>query len=221
MRLNKYLSGKGLCSRREADAWIDAGRVRINGVIAELGTPVEDHDEVQVDGRVVSSRSKPHVTIAFNKPVGVTCTTEARVRDKSPWWLPGAVDAEIAGRGDLRLEPLAGLVDRPGAHRLARPFVGVGLLGGWTTFSALAVDAVQLGHADQAIGLHAAHQRNHMDGDGVAAFLLAVLQFKIDIDGNGNLFLGTTINDAFKIGINLWLGEWTRGRLPTANRCDT
>lgn len=81
MRLNKYLSEKGLCSRREADAWIDAGRVRINGVIAGLGTPVENSDEVQVDGRVVSSRSKPHVTIAFNKPVGVTCTTEARVRD--------------------------------------------------------------------------------------------------------------------------------------------
>lgn len=44
---------------------------------------------------------------------------------------------------------VAYLVDRPGAHRLARPFVGVGLLGGWTTFSALAVDAVQLGHAGQ------------------------------------------------------------------------
>ena len=45
---------------------------------------------------------------------------------------------------------VAYLVDRPGAHRLARPFVGVGLLGGWTTFSALAVDVVRLGHADQA-----------------------------------------------------------------------
>ena len=44
---------------------------------------------------------------------------------------------------------VAYLVDRPGVHRLARPFVGVGLLGGWTTFSALAVDAVQLGHAGQ------------------------------------------------------------------------
>lgn len=81
MRLNKYLSEKGLCSRREADAWIDAGRVRINGAIAELGTPVEERDEVQVDGRVISSRKLAHVTIAFNKPVGVTCTTEARVRD--------------------------------------------------------------------------------------------------------------------------------------------
>ena len=81
MRLNKYLSEKGLCSRREADAWIGAGRVEVNRRIALLGTPVEDSDEVRVDGRVVSERKQAHVTIAFNKPVGVTCTTEARVRD--------------------------------------------------------------------------------------------------------------------------------------------
>lgn len=81
MRLNKYLSEKGLCSRREADAWIGSGRVEVNRRIATLGTPVEDGDEVRVDGQVVSVRDAAHVTIAFNKPVGVTCTTEARVRD--------------------------------------------------------------------------------------------------------------------------------------------
>ncbi|MDO9454155.1 MAG: pseudouridine synthase [Stagnimonas sp.] len=81
MRLNKYLSEKGLCSRREADDWIGSGRVEINRRIALLGTPVEDGDEVRVDGRVVSERKAAHVTIVFNKPVGVTCTTEARVRD--------------------------------------------------------------------------------------------------------------------------------------------
>ena len=81
MRLNKYLSEKGLCSRREADDWIGSGRVEVNRRVALLGTPVEDGDEVRVDGRVVSERKQPHVTIAFNKPVGVTCTTEARVRD--------------------------------------------------------------------------------------------------------------------------------------------
>ena len=81
MRLNKYLSEKGLCSRREADAWIEGGRVEVNRRLATLGTPVEEGDEVRVDGRVVSARSQAHVTIAFNKPVGVTCTTEARVRD--------------------------------------------------------------------------------------------------------------------------------------------
>ena len=81
MRLNKYLSEKGLCSRREADDWIGVGRVEVNRRIALLGTPVEDGDEVRVDGRVVSERKLAHVTIAFNKPAGVTCTTEARVRD--------------------------------------------------------------------------------------------------------------------------------------------
>lgn len=81
MRLNKYLSEKGLCSRREADAWIEAGRVRVRGVVAGLGTVVEDGDAVEVDGRAVGSRAREHVYIAFNKPVGVTCTTEARVRD--------------------------------------------------------------------------------------------------------------------------------------------
>lgn len=81
MRLNKYLSEKGLCSRREADDWIGSGRVEVNRRIALLGTPVEAGDEVRVDGRVISERHQAHVTIAFNKPVGVTCTTEARVRD--------------------------------------------------------------------------------------------------------------------------------------------
>lgn len=81
MRLNKFLSEKGLCSRRQADAWIEAGRVAINGVIATLGTQAEDGDEVRVDGRVVLARAAAHVYLAFNKPVGVTCTTESRVQD--------------------------------------------------------------------------------------------------------------------------------------------
>lgn len=81
MRLNKFLSEKGLCSRREADYWIESGRVAVNGVIAGLGTPVNEGDEVSVDGKPVGVRQSDHVYIAFNKPVGVTCTTEARVRD--------------------------------------------------------------------------------------------------------------------------------------------
>lgn len=81
MRLNKFLSEKGLCSRREADYWIESGRVSINGKPAGLGTPVEEGDEVAVDGKPVGRRQSAHVYIAFNKPVGVTCTTEARVRD--------------------------------------------------------------------------------------------------------------------------------------------
>ncbi len=78
MRLNKFISETGMCSRREADAWIDAGRVTINGVPAALGTQVEEGDEVCVDGRPVGA-PKRHVYIALNKPVGITCTTERRV----------------------------------------------------------------------------------------------------------------------------------------------
>jgi 23S rRNA pseudouridine2604 synthase len=79
MRLNKYISETGLCSRREADARIEAGRVTINGVVATLGTQVGEGDVVCVDGKPVGTAQK-HVYIAFNKPVGVTCTTESDVR---------------------------------------------------------------------------------------------------------------------------------------------
>ncbi|WP_420467305.1 pseudouridine synthase [Panacagrimonas sp.] len=78
MRLNKFISETGVCSRRQADQWIEAGRVRVNGVIATLGTQVLDGDEVRVDGRVVGAKSSA-VYLALNKPVGITCTTERHV----------------------------------------------------------------------------------------------------------------------------------------------
>ncbi len=80
MRLNKFISETGVCSRREADAWIEAGRVTVNGQRAALGTKVEEGDEVRVDGRVVGA-ARQHVYIALNKPVGIICTTERDVRD--------------------------------------------------------------------------------------------------------------------------------------------
>jgi 23S rRNA pseudouridine2604 synthase len=79
LRLNKYISGTGVCSRREADAWIAAGRVTVNGAPATLGTQVDENDVVAVDGRQVGE-AKAHVYIALNKPVGITCTTEPDVR---------------------------------------------------------------------------------------------------------------------------------------------
>lgn len=79
MRLNKYISGTGVCSRREADAWIDAGRVTINGAPATLGTKVGPDDIVAVDGRQVGE-AKAHVYLVLNKPVGITCTTEPEIR---------------------------------------------------------------------------------------------------------------------------------------------
>ena len=80
MRLNKYLSATGLCSRREADTLIAAGRVTVNGARAQLGTPVADGDEVRLDEQVVGARTAKHVYICFNKPVGVTCTSERHVK---------------------------------------------------------------------------------------------------------------------------------------------
>ncbi len=78
MRLNKYLSETGMCSRREADEWIARGRVTINGRRAELGSQVEDGDEVRVNNRVVGGthKKKKKIYICLNKPVGITCTTE-------------------------------------------------------------------------------------------------------------------------------------------------
>ena len=79
MRLNKYISETGLCSRREADALISGGRVTINGVRAELGSQVNEGDEVRVDRRLIGAKKKRHVYICLNKPVGVTCTTERHI----------------------------------------------------------------------------------------------------------------------------------------------
>jgi 23S rRNA pseudouridine2604 synthase len=78
VRLNKYLSETGACSRREADAWIEAGRVQVNGVTAVLGTQVAEGDEVLLDGRPVAVRP-PRVYLALNKPVGIECTTDRDV----------------------------------------------------------------------------------------------------------------------------------------------
>lgn len=78
-RLNKYLSEVGYCSRREADRLIDAGRVTINGVVPEMGTKVTENDLVEVDGKPITDRKADFVYLAFNKPVGIVCTTDTRV----------------------------------------------------------------------------------------------------------------------------------------------
>ena len=79
MRLNKFISESGVCSRREADAWIEQGRVKVNGNIAELGTQVSEEDEVRVNGRIIGRRKKEHIYIVLNKPAGITCTTERHI----------------------------------------------------------------------------------------------------------------------------------------------
>ena len=78
--INKYISETGFCSRREADHYIEQGRVTINGVEATKGNRVMEHDEVRVDGEKLKTK-KSAVYIMLNKPRGVTCTTDTK--DKS------------------------------------------------------------------------------------------------------------------------------------------
>ncbi len=78
-RLNKYLSEVGYCSRRAADKLIDSGRVTINGKVPEMGTKVTQEDVIEVDGELISKRKQDHVYLAFNKPIGIVCTTDTRV----------------------------------------------------------------------------------------------------------------------------------------------
>lgn len=79
MRINKFLSETGITSRRGADKFIDAGRVTINGVPAELGSKVQPGDQVHVDGKLIEQPQQEYVYIALNKPVGITSTTERHI----------------------------------------------------------------------------------------------------------------------------------------------
>ena len=79
-RINKYLSEVGYCSRREADRLILEGKVTINGKIPEIGAKVEESDQVEVKGqRIEKSTRQKNIYLAFNKPVGIVCTTDRKV----------------------------------------------------------------------------------------------------------------------------------------------
>ncbi len=79
-RINKYLSEVGFCSRRRADILIKKGKVTINGEIPEIGTKVEDSDQVEVEGKKIKKSIKQkNIYLAFNKPVGIVCTTDKKV----------------------------------------------------------------------------------------------------------------------------------------------
>lgn len=80
IRINKYLSEVGHCSRRAADKLLDQGRITLNGVVPELGTKVMPGDVVEVDGQAVGTPTpaEEHVYIAYHKPVGIVCTTDQK-----------------------------------------------------------------------------------------------------------------------------------------------
>ena len=80
-RINKYLSEVGFCSRRKADDYISDGRVYINGKPALLGSKVNIGDEISVDGEIIQYKDNKKVYIAFNKPVGIECTGNHKVKD--------------------------------------------------------------------------------------------------------------------------------------------
>jgi len=81
IRINKFLSEVGYCSRREADKLLEQGRVTINGSVPELGTKVLPTDEVRVNGILVTEKEEPKIYLAVNKPVGIECTTNQSVRN--------------------------------------------------------------------------------------------------------------------------------------------
>ncbi len=79
MRINKYLSQIGICSRREADKLIDSERVKVNNVIAELGIKIKKGDKITIDNELIEPKKKKTILIAFNKPKGIVCTTNRSV----------------------------------------------------------------------------------------------------------------------------------------------
>lgn len=80
-RINKFLSETGFCSRREADKLIEQGRVTINGKVPEMGTKISPTDEVRVNGKLIRENTNKPIYLAFNKPVGIECTTNLEVRN--------------------------------------------------------------------------------------------------------------------------------------------
>jgi len=79
IRINKFISETGFCSRREADRLVEQGRVTLNSRVAVLGDKATESDDVRVDGKPLKTK-KAGVYIAFNKPVGITCTTERQIK---------------------------------------------------------------------------------------------------------------------------------------------
>lgn len=78
-RLNKAISETGFCSRRGADKFIEAGEVKINGEIATLGVKVSAEDVIEVKGKVITKEVNK-IYLAFNKPIGITCTTDTEIK---------------------------------------------------------------------------------------------------------------------------------------------
>ena len=78
VRLNKYLSAQGICSRREVDKYIEAGKVTINGHMAGMGEKVDGTEEILFDGKLVSAAREEKIVLAMNKPAGIVCSSKEK-----------------------------------------------------------------------------------------------------------------------------------------------
>ncbi len=106
VRLNKYLAECGVCSRREADKLIEAGKVFVNGKVADMGCKVTEVDQVILNGKVLKGKSK-NVVLAFYKPIGVTCTEKDKHAEKMiSDYIKYPVRVTYAGRLDKESEGL-------------------------------------------------------------------------------------------------------------------
>ena len=99
MRLNKYLSEAGVCSRREADRLVQEGRILIDGEPAALGTQVEDSSRILIDGKEIR-REEKKVLLVFHKPRGIECTTDLRVKKNVISYINYPIRVYYAGRLD-------------------------------------------------------------------------------------------------------------------------
>ena len=103
--INKHISSTGVCSRREADTWIEEGRVQINGITARKGNRVFENDKVTLDGEPLKTKLE-FIYIAFNKPPGVTSTTDLKDKDNIIDFLKHPIRIFPIGRLDKASEGL-------------------------------------------------------------------------------------------------------------------
>ena len=99
IRLNKYLSEAGVCSRREADRLIENGRVTVDGKAAQTGMRITPGQVVRIGGKIVSKQDEM-IVLAVNKPRGIVCTEEKRERNSIVRFLDYPVRVTYVGRLD-------------------------------------------------------------------------------------------------------------------------
>ena len=121
MRLNKFLSDAGVCSRRQADRYVEQGRILVDGEPAQMGQKVHAGQDIRVDGKRVSV-SRKQIVLAVNKPKGIVCTTEKREKDNIVDFIGYPERIYPVGRLDKDTEGLLLITDDGAlAHELLSP----------------------------------------------------------------------------------------------------